>query len=62
MVRGLRMQPFDRENLLEKLREIEQQARLVLDEMIATPSIHRTRLLHIIALAQQLQALVDTAS
>lgn len=44
---------------MEKLREIEQQARLVLDEMIATPSIHRTRLLHIVALAQQLQASLE---
>lgn len=50
------MPQFDQEILLEKLREIEQQARLVLDEMIAAPSIHRTRLLHILALAQQLQA------
>ena len=46
---------------MEKLREIEQQARLVLDEMIATPSIHRTRLLHIVALAQQLQASLEEA-
>ena len=44
---------------MEKLREIEQQARLVLDEMIATPSIHRTRLLHIVALAPQLQASLE---
>lgn len=50
------MQRHDQENFAEKLREIEEQARLVLDEMIAAPSIHRTRLLHIIALAQQLQA------
>ena len=49
------MQRHDLENFLEKLREIEEQARLVLDEMIATPNIHRTRLLHIITLAQQLQ-------
>lgn len=51
------MQHHDRERFVEKLQEIETQARLVLDEMIATPSIHRTRLLHIIALAQQLQAM-----
>jgi hypothetical protein len=54
------MQRQDQETFAEKLREIEQQARLVLDEMIATPSIHRTRLLHIIALAQQLQALLGS--
>lgn len=53
------MQHFDREHLLEKLREIEHQARLVLDEMIATPSLHRARLLHIITLAQQLQDRVE---
>lgn len=50
------MQQQDRQTFVEKLQEIEAQARLVLDEMIATPSIHRTRLLHIVALAQQLQA------
>ena len=59
MVAAAGMQHVDRENLMEKLREIEQQARLVLDEMIATPSIHRTRLLHIVALAQQLQASLE---
>ena len=48
----------DQESFAEKLQEIETQARLVLDEMIATPSIHRTRLLHIITLAQQLQAML----
>jgi hypothetical protein len=46
----------DNEGFLEKLREIERQARLVLDEMIATPSIHRARLLHVINLSQELQA------
>lgn len=61
MVAAAGMQHVDRENLMEKLREIEQQARLVLDEMIATPSIHRTRLLHIVALAQQLQASLEEA-
>jgi hypothetical protein len=50
------MQQQDRQSFVEKLQEIEAQARLVLDEMIATPSIHRTRLLHIVTLAQQLQA------
>jgi hypothetical protein len=43
----------------DKLLEIEHQARLSLDEMIATPSIHRTRLLHIIALTQELQGLLE---
>jgi hypothetical protein len=52
----------DRPQMLEKLHEIEQQARLVLEEMIAVPSIHRTRLLHIIALARQLQAQLDPAA
>ena len=56
------MPQVDREKLVEKLREIEQQAALVLDEMIATPSIHRTRLLHIISLAQQLQASLEPPS
>jgi hypothetical protein len=50
------MQQQDRQTFVEKLQEIEAQARLVLDEMIATPSIHRTRLLHIVTLAQQLRA------
>jgi hypothetical protein len=50
---------LDVENLLEKLQEIEQQARLVLDEMIAVPSVHRARLLHIIAIVQQLMAQSD---
>ena len=49
----------DRPQLSEKLQEIEQQARLILEEMIAVPSLHRTRLLHIITLARQLQAQVD---
>jgi hypothetical protein len=49
----------DKQGVLDKLREIEQQARLVLDEMIVVPSVHRTRLLHIVALAQQLQAMVE---
>lgn len=49
----------DKQGVLDKLREIERQARLVLDEMIAVPSVHRTRLLHIVALAQQLQAMVE---
>ncbi len=53
------MQRQDLEDFAEKLREIEEQARLVLDEMIATPSIHRSRLLHIVTLAQQLQMLLD---
>lgn len=52
------MQHQDRQTIVEKLQEIEEQARLVLDEMVAAPSIHRTRLLHIIALSQQLQALL----
>ena len=51
------MQTPDKQTFVEKLQEIEEQARLVLDEMVAAPSIHRTRLLHIIALSQQLQAL-----
>jgi hypothetical protein len=51
----------DQETFADKLREIEEQARLVLDEMAATPSLHRTRLLHIITLSQQLQALLDSA-
>ena len=55
---GLGTQQQDREGFVEKLQEIETQARLVLDEMIATPSIHRTRLLHIIALVQQLQSIL----
>ena len=50
------MEDADKENCLEKLHEIEEQARLVLDDMIAAPSIHRTRLLHIVTLAQQLRA------
>jgi hypothetical protein len=49
---------LDKETLVEKLQEVEQQARLVLDEMVATPSIHRTRLLHIISLVQQMQSLL----
>jgi hypothetical protein len=49
------MQHQDKESFVERLQEIEEQARLVLDEMVAAPSLHRTRLLHIIALAQQLQ-------
>ena len=53
------MEHFDPQSVLDKLREIEQQARLVLDEMIAVPSIHRVRLLHIVTLAQSLQTLVD---
>lgn len=53
------MQRQEQTSFLEKLREIEEQARLVLDEMAATPSIHRTRILHIITLSQQLQALVQ---
>ena len=52
------MEENDKQAFAEKLREIEEQARLVLDEMVAAPSIHRTRLLHIIALTQQLQALL----
>jgi hypothetical protein len=48
----------DKESVVEKLHEIEEQARLVLDDMVAAPSIHRTRLLHIISLAQQLQSLL----
>lgn len=56
------MQPPDLQILLEKLGEIEQQARLVLDEMIAVPSVHRARLLHIVALAQQLQATLGPSS
>ena len=51
----------DQETFAEKLKEIEEQARLVLDEMAAVPSIHRTRLLHIVALSQQLQALLRGA-
>ena len=53
------MERQDQQTFVEKLQEIEAQARLVLDEMIATPSIHRTRLLHIVALSQQLQALLS---
>jgi len=53
------MQHQDKETFVERLREIEEQARLVLDEMVATPSIHRTRLLHIVALAQQLQDMLS---
>jgi hypothetical protein len=56
------MQQHDNESFVEKLQEIEMQARLVLDEMIATPSIHRTRLLHIITLAQQLQAMLASGA
>jgi hypothetical protein len=52
----------DPQQLSVKLQEIEQQARLILDEMIAVPSLHRTRLLHIITLARQLQAQVDPAA
>ncbi len=52
------MEEDARQTFVEKLHEIEEQARLVLDEMVAAPSIHRTRLLHIIALTQQLQALL----
>jgi hypothetical protein len=52
------MQDDDKQSFAEKLQEIEEQARLVLDEMVAAPSIHRTRLLHIIALTQELQALL----
>ena len=57
-LRGLGMEENDKQAFVEKLHEIEEQARLVLDDMVATPSIHRTRLLHIIALTQQLQALL----
>ena len=53
---------LDKEHLLEKLREIEHQARLVLDEMIATPSVHRARILHIITIAQQLRVHMDDGS
>jgi hypothetical protein len=59
MLPGLPMPQPHSHSLLEKIREIEHQARLVLEEMIATPSIHRTRLLHIITLAQQLQAMLE---
>ncbi|HEX7054073.1 MAG TPA: hypothetical protein VF211_09115 [Burkholderiales bacterium] len=52
----------DREFFLERLHEIEEQARLVLDEMIAAPSIHRTRLLHIISLSQEMRALLSGAA
>ncbi len=52
------MEENDRQAFAEKLQEIEEQARLVLDEMVAAPSIHRTRLLHIISLTQQSQALL----
>lgn len=52
------MQENDKQGFVDKLQEIEEQARIVLDEMVAVPSIHRTRLLHIIALTQQLQALL----
>jgi hypothetical protein len=52
------MEEHDKQSFAEKLHEIEEQARLVLDEMVAAPSIHRTRLLHIITLTQQLQALL----
>ena len=52
------MQNQDKQSFVEKLQEIEDQARLVLDEMAAAPSIHRTRLLHIISLVQQMQALL----
>jgi hypothetical protein len=45
-----------KQEFASKLGEIEQQARLILDEMAAVPGIHRARLLHIIALAQQLQS------
>jgi hypothetical protein len=55
---ALGTQDLDKETLVEKLQEVEQQARLVLDEMVATPSIHRTRLLHIISLVQQMQSLL----
>lgn len=48
----------DPQQLSVKVQEIEQQARLILDEMIAVPSLHRTRLLHIITLAQQLRVLL----
>ena len=48
------MEELDKQAFVEKLHEIEQQARLVLDETIAAPSIHRTRLLHIVTLTQQL--------
>lgn len=53
------MEEDAKQTFVEKLQEIEAQARLVLDEMIAAPSIHRTRLLHIISLTQQLQALLE---
>lgn len=52
------MQHQDKESFVEKLYEIEEQARLVLDDMVAAPSIHRTRLLHIISLVQQMRALL----
>jgi hypothetical protein len=52
------MEAQDNDTFAEKLHEIEAQARLILDEMVAAPSIHRTRLLHIISLTQQLQALL----
>lgn len=48
----------DRDTFVEKLQEIHDQARLVLDEMISAPSIHRSRLLHIITLVQQLEQLL----
>lgn len=53
------MQLQDTQAFAEKLQEIEEQAQLVLDEMVAAPSIHRTRLLHIVALAQQMRALLS---
>jgi hypothetical protein len=46
----------EKQDFAANLREIEQQARLILDEMAAVPGIHRARLLHIITLAQQLEA------
>lgn len=53
------MAQLDPPQFLDQLQEIEQQARLILDEMVAAPSIHRTRLLHIIALTQELEALLE---
>ena len=53
------MEAQDKDSFAEKLHEIEAQARLILDEMVAAPSIHRTRVLHIISLAQRLQALLS---